>query len=785
MPTMKQYRMFYNRVLKVSKLLGVSRVQALVELRKAKSQGINSAAFIESLRKQKTEEQKSAPISEFVSEEGLRVYMYIDESGNRCAAVCGRNNTKPDLVIPEDIQGTPVRRVRSRAFANDENLISVDLPDGIDFIGAEAFSSCTHLEFVKLPLDLPVIQRSTFEGCTQLEKVVLPYGLKRIARNVFKDCVNLRSLDHYMKRGISATMTVDYNLVESNLPSSLEHIGQSAFEGCGSIKEVYIPYKVKQIPARAYAKCTSLKRVDFHNNVEVIDEMAFEGCSSLSSVHVPASMKSIDADAFDKTTTVSYDAEISQELREQLGKRSGFRCIPNHALAISSVMGATNSGNRVECFYTEEDMRVAQEAYELRNCAPLAQTTKDVPDLACNAARFVLKQGVYTQVDTRDDSTGSARIMLTGDLMCRPRQQKTAYDRADGSFDFSASFASVSPLLQQADLVIGNLESMVAHSYSVSKDVDFVDDRAYLNAPDEYLRDVRNAGFDVVMNAQNHAYDVGTQGVFETLDALNRAHLIHGGMYASEGDPHYIVIDVNGIRIGLVGFLDQARQKMKRASFTDRGLEALFSPFEPERVQADIAAARQAGAEYVIAYCHWGREYTDVITKRQSGFAQMVADAGADFLFGSHSHCLQPFGMLESSDGRQVPVLYSGGNFVSDMSIYAPYNYDTIVVDLTLSRDTDGTVRLESAGYHPCCIDADANRRGYVAVQPLASIYDNASRDKQITLDETLLRIQQTIGESDSFVMLDRDKFSLRLLDESTPPRLRLNTMNIKSLNLS
>lgn len=40
--------------------------------------------------------------------------------------------------------------------------------------------------------------------------------------------------------------------------------------------------------------------------------------------------------------------------------------------------------------------------------------------------------------------------------------------------------------------------------------------------------------------------------------------------------------------------------------------------------------------------CHWGAEYTEKITARQARFAQMVADAGADYIYGSHSHCPQP-----------------------------------------------------------------------------------------------------------------------------------------------
>lgn len=53
------------------------------------------------------------------------------------------------------------------------------------------------------------------------------------------------------------------------------------------------------------------------------------------------------------------------------------------------------------------------------------------------------------------------------------------------------------------------------------------------------------------------------------------------------------------------------------------------------------------------------------MTDRQRAFAQKLADWGADIVIGTHPHVVQPIETVTSSGGREVPVAYSLGNFVS------------------------------------------------------------------------------------------------------------------------
>jgi poly-gamma-glutamate capsule biosynthesis protein CapA/YwtB (metallophosphatase superfamily) len=81
-----------------------------------------------------------------------------------------------------------------------------------------------------------------------------------------------------------------------------------------------------------------------------------------------------------------------------------------------------------------------------------------------------------------------------------------------------------------------------------------------------------------------------------------------------------------------------------------------------------LQAVRQASAvsDYLIVSMHWGNEYQAGPDERQQRLAKALADAGADLIWGHHPHVLQKMEWLPTADGRQVLVIYSLGNLLSD-----------------------------------------------------------------------------------------------------------------------
>lgn len=323
----------------------------------------------------------------------------------------------------------------------------------------------------------------------------------------------------------------------------------------------------------------------------------------------------------------------------------------------------------------------------------------------------------------------SAVIMLTGDIMCLSAQQNAA--KAGQSFDFAPSFELVRDYFSGADFVMGNLETALAPSHKYTFEAKNIDSLPNCNAPAVLLDALRYAGFDAVAAANNHALDAGEQGIYETLERLEKYRIAVTGIYADE--QRYILADINGIR---VAFLSYTEIMNRRSAVSKQRYEELIGSYSAENVKRDCEAARADGAEFIIAYIHWGRENTHEVTDRQKRQAQELADAGVDMIAGSHPHCLQSAQYITARDGRQVLCVYSMGNFVSSMG--REINNDTVIVRLELRRGESG-VTLAGAGYLPCRVRAYNGKR--FVITPCGFGADSG-------LEAARMRISGVIGEA-------------------------------------
>ena len=344
------------------------------------------------------------------------------------------------------------------------------------------------------------------------------------------------------------------------------------------------------------------------------------------------------------------------------------------------------------------------------------------PETPPPEARFALgADGIWHGTHPRREN--EALLMLTGDLMCQTRQQEAG--RTGSGYDFRGSFRYVKPILGEADLVMGNLEATLSQSAPYMAEQKSVEGRPHLNAPASFLDALRYAGFDLVTMSNNHNCDAGVRGVWETLDRVEDYHLLHTGLFRGPREPRYTVVEVNGLRIGILSYATYFNHKEEH--FTQEGVRILLNPYAPEIAARDMAAARSAGAEFLLVCIHWGQEYQNSPNESQRRMAQELADAGADYIIGSHPHALQPYEELESADGRRVPVLYSMGNFVSHQEKVV--TKDTLILRLLLRRDAEGQVRPAEEGYIPCRVFRTFLGESY-AVVPVTAPYHQGLRSK-------------------------------------------------------
>ena len=101
---------------------------------------------------------------------------------------------KGDIVIPEKIDGLPVRKVNARAFSTQMNITSLTFPTTLREVGTSAFSWCTALTNVTFLGGLETVGSQAFTNCVALKTVTFPDTLRRLGREVFVNCDNLESI---------------------------------------------------------------------------------------------------------------------------------------------------------------------------------------------------------------------------------------------------------------------------------------------------------------------------------------------------------------------------------------------------------------------------------------------------------------------------------------------------------------------------------------------------------------------------------------------------------------
>ncbi|MBR5342747.1 MAG: CapA family protein [Oscillospiraceae bacterium] len=310
--------------------------------------------------------------------------------------------------------------------------------------------------------------------------------------------------------------------------------------------------------------------------------------------------------------------------------------------------------------------------------------------------------------DPEAEETGRALLSFTGDLMCEQRQQQ-AY-RFGNQHCFQAEFRFVRNVFRNSDFVAGNLETTLTDLTPYTGEWQLIDGKYHCNAPKAYLDALRYAGFDALVNANNHNCDSAVMGLMDTLDALDEYRFIHTGTFHPEGDPRFALVKVKGIRIALLSYATYFNQL--ETNFTELGREKLLNAYDRDKMAKDVADARAAGAELVFVYIHWGQEYTHNVNDLQKQRAAEIAGAGADYIIGSHSHCLQPRDEILTSDGRKVPVIYSMGNFVTNETRMICKH--TGILQLFVERK-DGGIKI-SERFIPCFIYDDIRGSAFAPV---------------------------------------------------------------------
>ena len=201
----------------------------------------------------------------------------------------------------------------------------------------------------------------------------------------------------------------------------------------------------------------------------------------------------------------------------------------------------------------------------------------------------------------------------------------------------------------ESDVVIANLEGPLTTAPEPSDPIAY---RSYAVAPST-VDGLVDFGIDAVSLANNHAMDRSGPGVEETRQTTSAAGIASFGAGLNSDEARQpLMIDTRAGRIAVVGMADVIG--FQSADKTRPGTRRISL----NHIETDLGAARDAGADYVVAFVHWGENYGQV-DDRQRTMAQIMVEAGYDLIVGHGPHLYQP---MEIIDG--TPVFYSIGNFI-------------------------------------------------------------------------------------------------------------------------
>lgn len=336
----------------------------------------------------------------------------------------------------------------------------------------------------------------------------------------------------------------------------------------------------------------------------------------------------------------------------------------------------------------------------------------------------------------------SAVIRSIGDIVMHNPLLKGAYNSQDNSYDFSPYFSQIKDSMAAADYTVINVDGPMGGKKHASY-------RGYpqFNTPPHLLYALVDCGVDMLTLANNHALDTYYDGLKDTIDNVESVGLDHVGAYRTqeEHDTPKVVV-IGGIRVGITNYTVGTNNMAKRSDeeATLYGLRMVSNSNAPD----DIQALRDAGAEVVIVYMHWGEEYLREVNNSIRNLAKKLVAAGADVVIGGHQHVVLPCEYLTVTDDSGAShtglVLYGMGNFLSDQR--ARYRDSGIIFEITLQDNPQtGKVEAVSPRYIPTYVQRTKGTSTYdYRVWPVGAVLDDPP--SSISQD-VLTRIRQVWQE--------------------------------------
>ena len=251
--------------------------------------------------------------------------------------------------------------------------------------------------------------------------------------------------------------------------------------------------------------------------------------------------------------------------------------------------------------------------------------------------------------DGSAEQTVRISLIAGGDVMFGRLKEKRLQP-----FGYNKPFRFVKSLFSGHDIVTMNLETPITSKVHYRRRKSSLVFRAKPVA----AKIIKNAGFNLVVTANNHCHDQKDIGINETISYLQKQGLPWAGTGRSKSEawkPY--IFEKHGVKVGVL-----ALTRLNNYTFPRQN--SYYAHLTRQRVRKDLppkVRALSKKVDFTVVILHWGVEYKHMTIARERRLIRLIEKAGCDLFIGHHPHVLrgiQRYGNLVA--------FYSLGNFLFD-----------------------------------------------------------------------------------------------------------------------
>ena len=267
-------------------------------------------------------------------------------------------------------------------------------------------------------------------------------------------------------------------------------------------------------------------------------------------------------------------------------------------------------------------------------------------------------------------------------------------------YDYQKVFQDVLPVLASGDITMLNFEGILSGSdYGTETKA----------APPELLRDLANAGVDVLQTANSCSVFDGLRGLNSTLQGVRDAGMTPLGTYSGTSEFNksggYIIWEVGGIKVAMMAFTKgmdgMGLPADNCVNLLYKDYNSTYQKVDEEGITRIVRNAAAHDPDVMIALVHWGSKGSTQPSKSQNKICTILKNEGVDAIIGTHPHNIQT---VDFDERAGTLVAWSLGVFYGEEANYS------VLLDLEITKDgTTGLTKVTGFDYIPVYLETQAD----------------------------------------------------------------------------